>query len=119
MHEATLHRLTISLVEVVRSQVAVDGSLGQHVVDDDQDRVGDGHGRLRSTTPGCKSSVLRGQVGALGPRCGVCRLDYTGPQPGTALARLAAVTLAGTLVVTRTQAGPGGQVLGIGEAREV
>jgi hypothetical protein len=47
--EAPFHCLTIPLIEVIASQVAVDGPLCQHVIGNDQDGVGDGDGRLCPT----------------------------------------------------------------------
>ena len=90
MHEPPFDRLTIALVEVVAAQIAVDRALRQQVVDDDQDGVGDGDGRLRPAAAGCQAPVLRRQVGALGAGGGVGGLDQAGPQPGTALAGRAA-----------------------------
>jgi hypothetical protein len=59
MDEPLRYPLAIALIEVVAAQVAVDRSLCQHVVGDDQDRVGDGDRGLRPATTGCQASVLR------------------------------------------------------------
>ena len=59
MDERPRYRLAVPLIEVVAAEVALDGPLHQHVVDNDQDGVGDGDGRLRPTAPGCQASVLR------------------------------------------------------------
>jgi hypothetical protein len=55
------------------------------VVGDDQDRVGDGDGRLGPATTGGQTSVLRRQVGALGTRRGVRRLDQAARSQGLPL----------------------------------
>jgi hypothetical protein len=59
MDEPPRYPLAIPLIEVVASQVAGERSLRQHVVDDDQDGVGDGDGRLRPAATGGQASVLR------------------------------------------------------------
>jgi hypothetical protein len=64
------------------------------------------------------SAELRREVG-LGPPGGVCRLDQRRAQPAVALARLAAPSLAGTLVLTRAQPGPGGKVAWAREAAHI
>src|SRR5919202_1078860 len=70
-------------------------------------------------TAGCQAPVLGREIGPLLPRRRVGSLDEEGAEPGTALARLAAVALARALVVARTHAGPGGEMLGAGEAGRV
>jgi hypothetical protein len=119
MDEPPRYPLAIPLIEVVAAQVAIDCPLRQHVVDDDQDRVGDGDGCLRPAAPGCQPPVLRCQVGSLGAGRGVRRLDQTRPQPGTSLAGGAAPAFASALMIARTQPGPGGQILCGREAGEI
>jgi hypothetical protein len=107
VHEATFHRLPISLVEGVGPQIAVDRSLCEQVVDDDQDGMGDSDSRLRPAAAGGQSSVLRRQIGALGPSSSVCGLDQAGPQPGASLAGPAAAAVSGALVgIARPEAAP-------------
>jgi hypothetical protein len=101
--EAPFHCLTIPLIEVIASQVAVDGPLCQHVIGNDQDGVGDGDGRLRPTTASRQSSVLRCEIGAFGAgRCVRC-LNQARPQPRTPLACPAATAVPSALVVAGTQ----------------
>jgi hypothetical protein len=60
MDEPPRYPLAISLIEVVAAQDAVSRSFRQHVVDDDQERVGDSDGRL----PAAKVLLVDVLVGA-------------------------------------------------------
>src|SRR5215207_8721165 len=116
MDEPPRYPLAIPLIEVVATEVTINRPLHQHVVDHDQDGVGDSDGGLRPTAPGCQASVLRRQVRSLGAGRRVGGLNQAGPQPGASLARRTTPALASTLVVAGTEAGPGGQVLSGREA---
>jgi hypothetical protein len=60
MDEPPRYPLAISLIEVVAAQDAVSRSFRQHVVDDDQERVGDSDGPL----PAAKVLLVDVLVGA-------------------------------------------------------
>jgi hypothetical protein len=59
VYEATFHRLTIPLVEVVASQITVDGAVNEHVIRHDENGVGDGDRRPGPTAASGQASVLR------------------------------------------------------------
>src|SRR5688572_10286278 len=75
-------------------------------------------GRLFATAT--SQAVIEGsEILTLRASSAVGGFDERPAQPDIAFARLAALALARTLVVARTDAGPGGQVVGSGKGREV
>src|SRR5215470_9881175 len=97
-------------LEVVGTQIMVHGAVLQHVVDGDQQAVGDCNlGTFLATTG--SDAVVEGGVVAVGLASDVhARFDQNATEPAIALARPARVALAGTLVVAGTDLGPGGDV---------
>jgi hypothetical protein len=69
----------LALDEVVGAQVGVGLAAGEEMPGDDQDRVGDGQGRLLGTATTPQPGVLGGQVAVLGPRGRMRRLDQRDP----------------------------------------
>ena len=80
--------------------------------DNRQDRVGHRHGGALVPTARAQALELGGQVGIQAVGSSPGGFDQRGPQPGLTLTGLAAAPFAGAQVVTRTQTGPGRQVLG-------
>lgn len=117
--KTAFHRLPIPLVEVIAAEVVVLRAVRKQVVDDDEDGVGHRDGGLGAAAAGRPPPILRRQVGVLRAGRGVGGLNQAGPQPGTALTRRAPTALAATLMIPRTEAGPGGQMLRAGEAARV
>ena len=60
-----------------------------HIVGHDEHRMGDGHNRALLAAPAGEPPVLCTEIGTLGPRGGVGRLDQHGTQEAIALAGLA------------------------------
>jgi hypothetical protein len=91
---------------MIGAKVFVHRPILEHVVDGGQDGGEDGHDRLLWAAPGSDAVELSLQVAVF--------LFYRRPgalhqrsfKPGTALAQAIGSTLAGTLVVARTYAGP-------------
>src|SRR4029079_4395160 len=106
-------------IEMVRSEITVEGLIPEQVVSDDENGVPDRHGRPARAASRRQPSVLGREVGAPCPGCRVSRLDQERAEPGTAFAGPAALAFAGALTVARTHPGPGGKMVGGRETRHV
>src|SRR5208283_4690679 len=104
---------------VVRSEVLVEGSVSEHMVDDAQHRGGDGDDRLLVTEARFEAEVSRPEAGVLYLYRRQGRLDEHGFQPGRALAQTPRALSAGAFVEPRTHAGPGKQMVGRGEGAHI
>ena len=110
--QVALDRLAVALGDVVGAALLVDaGRVVQQVVDDAQDRVANGDGGPLLAPSRRQASVLRLERGPLGAAGCLGRLGERSTQPRTALPRLAAALLAGTLVVARTHPRPRREVV--------
>ena len=98
--------MVVELVEVEMTKVLVGCSSLEHVVDDGQDAVGDGHDSLLSSEADDESVILSREVCVAGSDGRVGRLDEGGAQPRIRLPGPAAPAFARTLVVSRTHACP-------------
>src|SRR6266545_4724786 len=99
--------LTVSGEEPVLPELVVGEAAGEHVVGGDEDRVADGDSRPLGSPAAPQSRVLRAEVGAFRPVCGVGGLHQGVPEPLRTLAGPSRAALAGGLVVARTHPGPG------------
>ena len=80
LDETTLESVLVAAVEVVAAEVMEVGAILEEVVADDEDRVGDGDGRLLLTTAGGQTVVLRAEVGVAGATGRLGRFDEGGAQ---------------------------------------
>ena len=115
MHQPLLHPLAFALIKIRATHLPIGFSLGQDLVDDDQNRM-----RQRNQCPFLASSgrdapVLRRELGLLGFGRDMGNLDQNVPEPDIAFARLATQALAATLGMAGADPRPGGQMFGIGE----
>src|SRR6202451_4230501 len=93
-------------IEVIGAEVLVHRPVLEHVVDGGKDRGDDGHDRLLGAAPRFDAIELSLKVAVFLSYGGPGALHQRGFEPGTALAHAIGPTLAGTLVVARTYAGP-------------
>lgn len=105
----------VEVVEVVGPQIGRGLLIAQEVVRDDQDALRHSNNGLLFAPPPGKAVKLGMQIGAALPGDRPGDLPQHGPQPGIAFGRLATQALAATLVVTRTDTSPRGQVPSRGE----
>src|SRR5262249_44930046 len=83
---------------------------GEEVIRDGQDGVAERDGRFLLAAPRDEPVVLRSEIGVTGSTARVRGFDEGGPEPGITLARLAALTFPGTLIIARTHASPRGEM---------
>src|SRR5215510_13547308 len=100
----------VAALEVIGAEVEIHLSLLQHVVDGGEDRGSDRHDRLLRTAPRPDVIELRAQVGVFLPHRRPGTLYQRGLEPRRTLAQAIGATLAGGLVVARTDAGPGDEM---------
>ena len=96
-----------ALIEVIAAEVFIEGAALQHFIGGGQDRGGDATKRLFSAAAGAEAVELRLEIAGFLARGGPGGLDEGGLQSRGSLAHPDGSSLAGTLVVSRAQAGPG------------
>ena len=75
MDEVAREMFFVDVIEVKVSQIIVGNLLGEHVVNSDQDLVGDGDGSPFVAAPGFETIELVTQIGTFGFSCAVGSLD--------------------------------------------
>src|ERR1035438_2178493 len=95
---------------MVCAEVAVEGSVLEHVVHGCEDGSSDGADGLVRAAPGSNAQELGLKVALLGPRSRPGALDEGGLQPRRALFHPCGAALSGAFVVLGTEPGPGDQV---------
>ena len=109
----------IELVKVIDSQVLEMAFALKHVVADHEQRMTDGDdGRLLSSV-GSDTLHVGGEVAVFAARGTPSALAKFLPQPSAPFSCLAAETLAGAFVVSRTNSRPGSQVVSRGELAHI
>src|ERR1700726_1373934 len=93
-------------IEVIAAEVLVHRAVFEHVVDGSKDRGRDGHDRLLGATTGFDAVELGLQITVFLFYRRPGALHQRGFEPSAALAHAIGATLAGTLVVAGTYAGP-------------
>src|SRR5216683_368485 len=93
-------------IEVIAAEILICRPVLEHVVDRGKDGGGDGHDRLLGAAPGFDAVELGLQVAVFLFYRRPGALHQRGLEPGSSLAQAIGSTLAGTLVVARTYAGP-------------
>src|SRR5260370_24931992 len=93
-------------IEVIAAEVLVHRPVLEHVVDGGKDGGGDGHDRLLGAAPRFDAVELGLQIAVFLFYRRPGALHQRGFEPSTALAQAIGSTLARTLVVARTYAGP-------------
>ena len=101
-----------------RAELGLGGAAGHELGGADEDGVADGDGRAVGAPSTRAGMGLSPELGPPRPASGLAGLDEGAPAGGVALAGLAAQALAGALVVAGPPPGPGGQVLGRGDASD-
>src|SRR5215469_6462145 len=97
------------------AKVLVTSLIPQNVVSDDQKIVRQGDRGPFGSSPRCQPTIQSRQIVVLLRRDGPSCLAQAAAQPQTPFSDLAALALACALMTARTQPGPTGQVLSIGE----
>src|SRR5216684_9341789 len=115
----TFDTSAIHAIEVVDAKFFVRLPRAQNVVDDHEEAVCHGDGRLLLASASCKSVVLRVEVTRLCPDACPSDLAHDRPQPNVPAVRRSLHTFASALLVVRAQPGPGGKVSGTGKAAHV
>src|SRR3990170_6495229 len=100
---------------MVGPEVPVLDAIPEHVVGRGQHRGGDRDDGLLRAPATLEAEELRAEVTVLLAGGGPRALDKGGLQPGVAGARAGQPALAGTLVETRTEPGPGDEMAGRGK----
>ncbi len=108
-----------SSVEVIISEVLIECAVLEHVIDGGDDGSRDSTGCLLRAATGANAMMLGSEIALLFARGGPGALDKSRFEPWIALAQTSGSTLAGALVVARTQGGPGDEVAGGREAAHV
>jgi len=119
MDQAALQLVTLAVVEVVRSQVAVGLVPCEHVVEGDEHGMADGEHRPAFVAARSNAAKLGRQVGPFRSAGDVGDLSQRAPHPGVAATCPSAEASTSTFRIARAHPRPGGEVLGRGEAREV
>src|SRR5438270_5629289 len=114
-----LDAVAVAFVEVVPAQLLVGCLPHEQIVDTAENTVPDRNRRLLLPQPGDQAMILGGEIAVRLAGRGLARFDQRGAQPHAALARLALLPFAGTLVVARTHPRPRVQMLGAREAAQV
>src|SRR3954447_4554773 len=84
--EPALESILVAAIEVVAAEIVEVGALLEEVVADDEDRVGDGDGRLLLAPAGSQPVVLSAEIGVARTTGRLGRFDEGGAQVGVALA---------------------------------
>jgi len=105
----------IAAGEVVGAEVLVAGAVGEHVVGGGEERGGDSDHRLLAAAASLEAQELGLEVAILLAGGGPGALHEHRLQPGRALPHAGRAALAGTLVETWNQAGPGQEMAGCRE----
>src|SRR5258708_21479983 len=99
-------------MEVIGTEISVEGAILEHVIDRREERGGDGTDRLLRAAPALQTQELGLQVTALLVLGGPSALDEGSLEPRIAVAQASGSALSGTLVLTRTEAHPRQEVPG-------
>ena len=105
MDQALLHALSFALIEIRATHLPIGFPFGQDLVDDDQNRMCQGHQCPFLAPPGCNSPVLGGQRGVFGFGRHMGDLDQDLPEPDIAFARFATEALAPALGMAGADSG--------------
>lgn len=105
-----LLRLLLLSVEVIAAQFSVICSVGKHMINDDEQAVGDGNQSFVFAHPPDQPTVLRCEVGVLRVRRCPCGLRERGSEVRTAFRCLSGATLTSGFVVAGTHTGPACQM---------
>ena len=105
----------IELVEIIDSQVLEMTFALKHVVADHEQRMTDGDDGPLLSSVGSDTLKVGGEVAVFGSRGTPSALAKFLPQPSAPFSCLAAETLAGAFVVSRTNSRPGSQVVSRGK----
>src|SRR5260221_10346590 len=106
-------------IEEIGAEILIHRARLEHVVDGGEDGGGDCDNGLLGTPPGFNAVVQGLQVATFLFDCRPGALHHRGLEPGSALAQAIGSTLAGTLVVARTDAGPRDEMWGRKESAHV
>ncbi len=118
-HGSPLNGSPFSFIKIVRAEIAIGSLARQHMIDNDEQTMRNGHNGFLLAASAGEPSKLCPEIGLLDPACTVGCLDQRLPELLTAFACPTAQLLAGTLVIARTQTGPGGQMGGARKPSEV
>src|SRR5258706_15531953 len=99
-------------IEVIETEVLIHRPVLEHVVDGGKDGAGNGHDGFVGAAPGFDAVELGLQIAVFLFYRRPGALHQRGFEPGTALAHAIGSTLAGTLVVAWTYAGPRDEMCG-------
>src|SRR5258708_34865620 len=99
-------------MEVIGTEISVEGAILEHVIDRREERGGDGTDRLLRAAPALQTQELGLQVTALLVLGGPSALDEGSLEPRIAAAQARRSALSCTLVLTRTEAHPRQEVPG-------
>ena len=110
MDEVAGQVMRVELIQVQITQIVVGNALGKHVIDGDQDLMGDGH--CRSFVPASRLEAVKlvPQIRSFGPGRGVGRFDQGGFQVQVAFGDAAALALTRRFVIAGTNPRPGSQL---------
>src|SRR5262245_38374216 len=111
--------VAIDAVEVGGAEIVPVGLVAQHVPGGGEHRGGHGEDGLLGAAPSAQAVELRLEIAAVHTHGSPGALHEGGLEPVAAVAQAGAAALAGTLIVTRTQSGPGDEMAGGLEARHV
>src|ERR1700694_1087891 len=106
-------------VEMIGTEILIYSSVFEHVVHCRENGGGDGADRLLWPAAALQAQILGLQIAPLFVLGRPAALDERGLEPLRAFAQTARSAFPGTLVVARTQAGPGQQMSHSGEAAHV
>src|SRR5262245_9715003 len=109
----------VEAIEVAAAQLAIRLAVAEHVVGDDEDAVGDRDDCLLVAAPPDEPAVLRREVAVPCANGAAGALDERRAQRAVGEAGAAAQALAGTLVIARAEARPGGRMARGGKAAHV
>jgi hypothetical protein len=118
-YEALFFLVSIESVEVGAAEFLVVLLAGQHMIHNDQKRMGQGHCRSLLATPESQAVILSREIAILTVRGGVGGFHQRCAEPLAALAGLATESFSSTFMVAWTYPCPRGQVLSTGEAAHV
>src|SRR6266704_4025610 len=110
---------TVEFVEMVGTEVLVNGAVLDQVVNGDEHAMGDSDRGPTLTTPRRQAVVLSREVAVTDPRGAPSGFDHSAAQPAGTQTGTSGASLAGRLIVTWAELGPRGEVGGAGKATHV
>ena len=111
--------IPLSFIEIIGPKVTIGNAFGKDMIDGEEKNAGNGYHSAFGASAGCKTSITMFEVGVSFSGCTPGRLCEDAAKPAISFTDRSAFSLAGTLVVTRANAGPGSQVLGGRKLRHV